>query len=357
MSLAPSAGEQASLYIEIFTYSAGGLILLLLGVVLNWRIAKDVGEAVGRLVPQQFGQLQLQQTAVKWLAGWQNERRRVRRFMTFLVAGALFVNAFAASCILTIAGTTMRADGVLSQWQRWAGYTLAMTLTTAAMSQYYALETVATWIMALFPAAAGMSMGVYISLTAKGDNGGLAKVVNFSIWGPVLLLGLIPIFYVYTTYNLLKRWWRGLPIAIHVLFALGVWIVLWAGPEVSSKDTKFARVSAAWAYYVIVLLWYLVLLFFFYFWKMGPPKRRTSATDAVVVEPTESTKTGQPTRPGQRTGGKSGTHRVVSFDERSPNYALPPSRTGGSPGSLVPETSRRKARIRKPPHVVINLRH
>lgn len=353
MSLAPSKGEQAALYIEIFTYSAGGLVLLLLGIVLNWRIAKNVGEAVSKLVPSQFGSLELRQTAIKWLANWQNEYRRVRRLMTFLVAGAFFISAFAASCILAIAGTVQRADGVDSQWQRWAGYTLAMTFTTAAMTQYYALETTAALLMGLFPAAAGMGMGVYISLTAKGVSGGVAKVVNFSIWGPVLLLGLIPIFYAYTTYNLLKRWWRGLPIAVHVLFAMGVWIVLWAGPEVSSNNTKFARVTAAWAYYVIVLIWYLVLLFFFYFWDMGPPKRRTSATDAIITQPGETSKTGKMSgRTGQQRGGSAGPRKVVNFDQRSPNYSLPKSK----PGAMVPESSRRKARVRKPPHVVINLR-
>lgn len=356
MSLAPGIGEQAALYVEIFSYSAAGLIVFLLAIVLNWRVAKDVGKAVSRLVPSQLGQLQLRQTAINWLSQWQDERRRVRRFMTVLIGASFLISAFCASCILTIAGTTVRADGVVSQWQRWAGYTLAMTLTTAAMAQYYAIETVATWILALFPATAAMLMGVFISLTSRGTNGGVAKVVNFSIWGPVFLIVLIPIFYVTTGYSILKRFWRGFPIVVHVLFALGLWIVLWVGPEVAGKDTEAARASAGWAYYVLVLLWYLVLLFFFYFWKMGPPKRRTSATDAIAVstEP-DGTIADNTTKNTPKGKARRGTHKAVNFDQRSPNYALPPTRRGPS-SRYVPETSRSKIRTARSPRVVINLR-
>lgn len=263
MDLAPGRAEQAALYISLFTYAALSVIVFLIGIVFNWKVARDVGGAVARLAPPQLGGVQIREGVTRWLKRWQDEFRRVRRTITFLFAAALLANAFAMSTVITLAGTFERDDGVASQWQRWAAYTFAMTLTTAGMvrarvlmvvlanthtpqAQYYALETLATWIFALLPATAGMLMGTFVSLTSKGTSGGIGKVVNFSIWGPFFLIALIPLFYIYTTYSILRKWWRGFPIIVHVLFALSLWIVLWAGPEVGGPNNDAARTAAAW---------------------------------------------------------------------------------------------------------------
>lgn len=42
-SLAPTAAEQAGLYVEMFTFAASSIILFLVGIVFNWKVAKDVG--------------------------------------------------------------------------------------------------------------------------------------------------------------------------------------------------------------------------------------------------------------------------------------------------------------------------
>ena len=321
MDLAPSAAEQVALYATMFAYAATSLVLYLMGVVLNWAIAREVGTSVERLLPKQLGDIEISKTVTEWLERWHDEFRRVRRSITFMFATAFLVNAFAMSTLITVSGTFVRDDGRASQWQRWVAYSLAMALTTAGMAQYYALETIVTWLFALLPATAGMGMGVFVSLSSVNTSGGIAKAVNFSIWGPVLLVALIPLFYIYTNYSLLgRRWWRGLPIVIHVVWAMAIWIVLWASPEVGGPNNAGSRTASAWAYGILVWVWYLSMLVIVYFWKMGPPKRRTSATDAVVR------------------GSKDG--KVVNLDPRSPNFQLPPQkqqqpgRGGGNPESV-----------------------
>lgn len=112
-------------------------------------------------------------------------------------------------------------------------------------------------------------MGVFASLTSVNTANGKGKVVVFSVFGPILLIALVPLFYVYTNYSILKRWWRGFPIVIHVALALFLWIILWAGPEVGGPDTNAARVGTTWGYFIVVLIWMLVYLLMVYFWKMG----------------------------------------------------------------------------------------
>lgn len=340
MDLAPAKGELAALYVTLFVYAASSVVVFLMGIVFNWKIAREVGSAVARLAPPQLGGLEIREGVTRWLVRWQDEFRRVRRTITFLFAAALFVNAFAASNLITLAGTFERDDGVASQWQRWAGYTLAMTLTTAGMGQYYALETVALWIFALLPATGGMLMGVFVSLSSRGTSGGVAKVINFSIWGPVLLIALIPLFYIYTTYSIWRRWWRGFPIVVHVLFAILLWVVLWVGPEVSGPNTEAARTGTAWAYFVLVFVWYLVMMAIVYLWNMGPPRRRTNATDSVPVLENDGKGGG-----AKRTSTNGGSQQqqqgrvVVNLDPRSPNFRPPAPRGGGGSGG-PPEGSR-----------------
>jgi hypothetical protein len=353
--LAPSVGEQAALYVEIFSYAALGIVLIVLAMVLNWKGAAGLGMAVAQLLPQQVAGVDIGGTIRVVLKSWHGELRRVRRTITILFALSFLVSSYCTSNILTIAGTQLRADGVASQWQRWVGYTIGMVLTTAGLAQYYAIEVVATWVWVLVFAAAGMVQGVFVSLTAKGASGGLAKVINLSIWGPFCLLALIPIFYLYTTLDIWRKWWRGFPIIVHVAFAFSIWIILWAGPEVATDGAEGSRVGAAWGYLILVMLWYLIMVGLVYFWRIAPPRRRTYATDAVImVNP-------QGVDDGANKGGKT-THKVVNLNPASPNYQPPGGSSGGGSDRLLPEAIR--GRFKSPParagskgHVAINFKN
>jgi len=333
MSLAPDVGEQAALYVEIFSYSALSLITIMLGAVTNWRSTDEIGAVLARLTPPQIAGINLAKTITVWLGNWQDEKRRVRRFMTNLVAAAFMASMIGAGCILTLAGTYQRADGVGSEWQRWAGYGFGFLFTTAAMCQYFAIETVATLLLMAI-GAVGMGFGTFVSLTSVGTNGGKAKVVFLSVIPGIFLLALIPLFYIFSGLAVLKRWWRGFPILVHIAFAYAVWIVLWAGPEVGSNDNPVGRTSAGWAYYVIVLLWYSILLLFFYFWKIAEPKRRTTATDAIIVDYVPGT--GDIEKGTEMEEIK----RVVNLDPTSPYYKPPPELKPGPNIPLQPETVR-----------------
>lgn len=312
MDLAPSVSEQVVLYIEMFSFLALFMVYILMAIVFNWKITRNLGKAVEKLGGDKIGSAKLRSTVANLLTNWQDEFRRVRRSITFMFAIALFFMALADSTIITIAGTQERNDGVASQWQRWAAYTFAMILTTAAMAQYYALDRITTWLVALIPAAAGMGLGVFVSLTSVGTGGGADKVVNLSVWGPVILASLVPIFYIYTNINIYKSWWRGFPILVHVLFALVLWVILWTSPEVAAPNNQHSRTLSALLYFVFVLLWFLSLTVIVYFWKMGPPMPHTYATDATMdsdatnkikrtVNLAPQSRNYQPTKPVSRT--------------------------------------------------------
>lgn len=382
MSLAPGPGEQAELYVETFGYSACFTVLYVLAIVLNIKVARQLGTAIARLVPRGFGGIQLGETITVWLQDWHNEFRFVRRRMTILFAWAFLFNAFAASCIITLAGTVLRADGVVSEWQRWAAYGFAFLFTTYAMAQYYAIDTVATWTIIIPIAVFAMGPGCFVSLTARGGNGGKAKVADLSIWGVSFLIFLIPAFYFLSTLKIWSRWWRGFPIVLHCAFAMGLWITLWAGPEVAANDNDVTRLVAGWFYFGIVICWYIFMLLLIYLWKIAPPRKRIHATDAVIYmdfpvpgtgagtsdeiespsadstkQPTSSPSTApQPltTQPQTREAAARGqTMRVVNLDPSSPYYSRPPP---AAVTTLQPEAirgrspfgapaSRREARI------------
>lgn len=357
MSLAPGVAEQAELYVEIFGYSAAAIVLVALSIVLNWNVGQGLGKAIARLVPRSVGGLQIGKAVTVWLQSWNNEFRRVRRRSTLLFAWALIFSAFAASNILTLAGTVQRADGVVSEWQRWAAYVVAFVFTTYAMAQYYSIGAVATSTVVVVTSIAAMLPGVFVTLTSRGTSGGISKVVNLSIWGPFFLILLIPIFYLYTDLKIWSHWWRGFPIVLHVAFAMGLWIVLWVGPEVAGQDTDLARAGAGWAYFVLVLVWYFLMLVLIYLWKIGPPRKQTHATDAVfyvdfpVAAPDNTindAEKGQETqRPAHRSQQKqqqqSRPKRVVNLDPRSPYYTAPAPTAG--PGTLQPQSIRGRARV------------
>lgn len=328
MSAAPSRAEQYALYAEMFTFSAASIVLFFVGVIFNWRVAKaNLGDMLKPSKGPQNPLKRLSEGALRQLNVWQGPMRRVRRTMTVMLAVGLLGIVFADSAIITVSGTTVRDDGVASQWQRWAAYTFYMILSTAAMAQYYALNEVATWLFALLPAAFGMSMGVYVTLTSGANSGSTDKIVNFSVWGAVLLVSLIPIMLLYTGYSILRRLWRAFPIVFHVGFALSLWAILWTSSEVSGSNTVARRTASNWLYFAMVGLWTLANMMFFYTWSMGPPKAVTHATDAVRVG----------VKGRQRaSGGGAPTHQVVNFAPGSPHYdlggtGLEPLRGGQTP--------------------------
>lgn len=350
MSTAPTIPEQFALYVEMFAFASASLVLFALGVVVNWRVVRNMDDLVGNLVPKNIRGISARDLVKTVLARWGDEFRRVRRSITFMFAVALMGVAFADSTIITIAGSQLRDDGVISQWQRWAAYTLYMLLSTVAMAEYYALDPVPRWLLALLPGTAGMGMGVFVSLTGDSGDGYADKVANLSVWGGVLLMALVPLFYVNTNYSILRKWWRGFPIVVHVLFALLLWVILWAGPEVAASGSTFARVTAAWFYFATVLAWTLADLAMVYFWRMGPPKMRTNATDAVIVDPDELEDAAEAEGEGMLELGRGGappapSHRAVNLDPHDPNYdtgrggaahsvsgrPLPPQLRGGLP--------------------------
>jgi len=366
MSLAPGTAEQAELYVETFGYSACFTVLYVLAIVLNIKVARQLGTAIARLVPRGFGGIQLGETITVWLQNWHDEFRFVRRRITMLFAWAFLFNSFAASCIITLAGTVLRSDGVVSEWQRWAAYGFAFLFTTYAMAQYYAIDTVATWTIIIPIAVFAMGPGCFVSLTARGANGGKAKVVDLSIWGTSFLIILIPAFYFLSTLKIWSRWWRGFPIVLHCAFAMGLWITLWAGPEVAANDNDVTRAVAGWFYFGIVIIWYIFMLLLIYLWKIGPPRQRIHATDAVIymdfpvpgtgagtgdeiespsadsAKPSSSPSTAahQPSpasKPPQQqqqqqqqtraAAARGQTQRVVNLDPSSPYYSRPPQAT------------------------------
>lgn len=308
MSTAPSKAEQYALYAEMFTFSAASIVLFFVGVVFNWRVAKtNLGEVLKPSKGPQNPVTRATEAAIRQLSVWQGPFRRVRRTMTIMLAVALLGIAFADSTIITVSGTELRNDGVAAQWQRWVAYVFYTILSTAAMAQYYGLNEVVTWIFAILPAGFGMAMGVFVTLTSGADSGSDDKIVNFSVWGSVLLVALIPLTLLYTRFSILRALWRSFPIFFHVGFALSLWAILWTGPEVSGKNTKARRVAAAWLYFAMAGLWTAFNVLFFYTWKMGPPKPVTHSTDAVMKNPAS--------RRGiaSSTSSSSSPHRVVNL--------------------------------------------
>lgn len=338
MSTAPSIAEQYALYVEMFAFASGSLVLFALGVVVNWRVVRNMDELIGNYIPKSIRGIELQKPVMDVLAQWGDEFRRVRRAVTFMFGVALLGLAFANSTIITIAGSHLRNDGVVSQWQRWAAYTFYMLLSTVGMAEYYALDPVPTWLLGIIPGTAGMAMGVFVSLTSDTGDGYADKVANLSVWGGVLIMALVPLFYLYTNYSILRRWWRGFPIVVHVLFALLLWVILWTGPEVAGEGSKFSRVVAAWFYFAVVLLWTLADLAMVYFWRMGIPKQRTSATDATpsitvdmdeVEEAAEARGLLEKGRGGEAIRGPG--HQVVNLNPDSPHYATTTPAAAGWP--------------------------
>ena len=327
MSLAPSIAEQYALYVEMFAFASGSLVLAALAVVVNWRVVRNMDDLVSGLLPKNFRGIPLQSLVKTVVARWSDQYRRVRRSITFMFAVALLGVAFADSTIITIAGSQLRSDGIISQWQRWAAYTFYMLLSTVAMAEYYALDPIPRWLLALIPGTAGMGMGVFVSLTANTGDGYADKVANLSVWGGVLIMALVPLFYINTNYSILGRWWRGFPIVVHSLYALLLWVILWVGPEVASDGSKFSRVAAAWFYLGTVLLWTLTDLAMVYFWRMGPPKMRTNATDSVIVDFDELEDAAEAEAEGEGTlelghGKAPGvpSQRLANLDPHDPNY-------------------------------------
>jgi hypothetical protein len=328
MNAAPSKAEQYALYAEMFAMAAGAIVLFVVGIILNWRVTKgSVSALLGQNEEEPPRSLKDVRNPLekggafimRQLSILEGPFRRVRRTMTMMIVVALLGIVFANSTIITVSGTVVRNDNVAAQWQRWTSYVLYMVLSTAAMAQYYALNEVTTWLFALIPAGFGMAMGVFVTLTSLDNAGGTDKVVNFSIWGGLLLLSLIPLFLIYTGYSILRRLWRAIPIVVHVLFALSLWIILWTGPEVGGKHSVAQRTASAWLYFAIVTIWTVANVIFFYSWRMGPAKVETKATDSVV----RRYATGRtPSRP----------QPIVNLSPKSPHFSLGETRGPPPPG-------------------------
>lgn len=334
MNLAPSVPEQYALYTEMFAYSAAALVLFVVGIVLNWRVTKNLDMKLKPREGPQTAGVRITERILSQLAAWQGVMRRVRRGMTMMLVVGLLALAFANSTIITISGTELRSDDVAGQWQRWAGYTFYMIMSTAAMAQYYGIKTMATWLFALIPAAGGMVMGVFITLTSLENPAGADKVINFSVWGVILLVSLIPMHLIYTRYSIFKNFRRSGPILLHVGFALSLWAILWTGPEVGGANTVARRTVSAWLYFVMVSFWTLSNVVIFYTWQLGPPKKITHATDSTVVSGPGTT--GGPGSSSSGAGGK-GPHTVVNLVPSSP-HALGTKegrKLGQRPGSVT----------------------